>query len=185
MAIYTRRGDEGQTGLADGSAASKASARIEALGALDEAGAAIGLARQSLADSDVDAALLFAQQRLFNCSAILAAPSATSDVPLPGADDVAFLESEIDRLSEISGGWRGFTLASGGELPARLHLARTITRRAERRIVALATEESVPGEVLAFVNRLSDLLFSAAAAQVRTGNGHQDLWDKNAHPPSR
>jgi cob(I)alamin adenosyltransferase len=183
MAIYTRRGDEGQTGLADGSAASKAWARIEALGAIDETGAAIGLARQSVSNSDIDAALLFSQQRLFNCSTILATPSRPSDVPAPSAADLAFLESAIDRLSESAGGWRGFILASGGDTAARLHLARTIARRAERRVVTLAASEPVPGAVLAFVNRLSDLLFAAAQAAAHADDVPADLWDRDATPP--
>jgi cob(I)alamin adenosyltransferase len=185
MTIYTRRGDSGDTGLANGSRVSKASTRIEALGALDEAGAAIGFARQAVTQPDISAELLFAQQRLFNCGALIAAESAASspDSPTVTAADVAALEAAIDRL-ESGSPWQGFTIASGGEAAVRLHLARTITRRAERRLVALADAASVPADVLAFVNRLSDLLFAAARASASADGLGEESWDPRAAPSS-
>ena len=185
MSIYTRRGDAGDTGLADGSRTSKASARVEAYGALDEAGAAIGFARQAVKDPAVDSVLLFAQQRIFNCTSALATPTPDDSTPTVSADDVTFLESVIDRFQQASGGWRGFVLASGGEAVTRLHLARTITRRAERRVVELSSQALVQPEVLAFVNRLSDLLFAAANATAATdGSTAEDPWDRDARPPA-
>jgi cob(I)alamin adenosyltransferase len=183
MTIYTRRGDSGETGLADGSRVSKASAQIEALGALDEVGAAIGFARQAVEDPAIAATLLFAQQRLFNCGAIVASEytAAGPGAPAVTAADVAALEAAIDRF-EGTAQWRGFTLASGGEAATRLHLARTVARRAERRLVALAATAHVLPEILAFVNRLSDLLFAAAQATAAAAGIPQDRWDPLATP---
>lgn len=183
MTIYTRRGDSGDTGLADGSRVSKASAQIEALGALDEAGAAIGFARQAVDDHAIADVLLFAQQRLFNCGAIIASEytSVGPDAPAVTSADVAVLEAAIDRLESTSQ-WRGFTIASGGETATRLHLARTVTRRAERRLVALAAIAHVLPEILAFVNRLSDLLFTAARATAMAEGTPEAPWDPLATP---
>ena len=182
MGIYTRRGDGGQTGLSDGSRTSKASTRVEAYGTVDEAAAAIGFAREAVTDAVLLAALLFAQQRLFNIASALANPS--SDEPAVSEADVAFLEAAIDHLSDANGAWRGFVLASGGEAAARLHLARTITRRAERRTDALASEAPVDAHSLAFLNRLSDLLFAAARATATSDGIAEDLWDRHTEPPS-
>ncbi len=184
MGIYTRRGDAGEAGLGDGSRVSKASLRIDALGALDEASAAIGLARQSVDHASLDAVLLFAEQRVFNCSAALASPTRTDATPTVSAADITFLETAIDHFSDDAGGWRGFVLASGGEAAARLHFARTLVRQAERRIVALAEREDVAPELLAFVNRLSDLLFVAARAAASHANAAEDYWDRDAEPPA-
>jgi cob(I)alamin adenosyltransferase len=182
MGIYTRRGDAGQTGLADGSRASKDSPRVEAYGSIDEAAAVVGWARVAVDDQPLGDVLRFVQQRLFNCSSTLANP--TGDGTTVSAADVAFVEAAIDRLSAQAGGWRGFTLASGSEAATRLHLARTVTRRAERRIVTLAAAAPVPAEVLAFVNRVSDLLFAAAGAASVAAGIEPDLWDADARPPA-
>jgi cob(I)alamin adenosyltransferase len=184
MGIYTRRGDSGQASLADGSRTSKASLRIDALGALDETSAAIGLARQAVEDSSLQAVLLFIEQRVFNCSAALASPIPADATPAVSPADVAFLETAIDHFAEGSGEWRGFVLASGGEAAARLHFARTLARQAERRIVALAESEDVAPELLAFANRLSDLLFTTARAAAARENATEDFWDRDAQPPA-
>ena len=182
MALYTRGGDSGQTGLGDGSRTSKASTRVEAYGTLDELGAVLGFARQAIDDERIDATVRFAQQRLFNCASALANP-VSQDAAVSQAD-VAFLETAIDALSAAPGAWRGFVLASGGEAAARLHVARTVARRAEGRVVALAAEAPVDSTLLAFLNRLSDLLFAAARAAAAAGGVAEDLWDKDAEPPS-
>ncbi|MDR3685878.1 MAG: cob(I)yrinic acid a,c-diamide adenosyltransferase [Coriobacteriia bacterium] len=182
MGIYTRRGDSGQTGLADGSRTSKASTRVEAYGTVDEAAAALGFARQAVTDPVLQAALLFAQHRLFNITSSLANPS--SDEPAVSDADVAFLEAAIDQLVQAEGAWRGFVLASGGEAATRLHLARTIVRRAERRVAALSSEAPVDAHSLAFLNRISDLLFAAARATALHDGIEEDLWDRSAEPPS-
>ena len=182
MAIYTGGGDAGETHLVDGSRTSKASARVEAYGTIDEAGAAIGFARQAVADEALDATLRFAQQRLFNCASALADPADAQQAPVVSTD-VTFLEAAIDRFSETPGGWRGFILASGGEASSRLHVARTVVRRAERRVVALVTETPGDSELLAFLNRLSDLLFVAARDSAAAAGAQEEQWDRDAEPP--
>ena len=182
MAIYTRYGDAGDTGLGDGSRTSKASVRVEAYGTLDELGAALGFARQAIDDERIDAALRFAQQRLFNCASALANPESPDTAVSEG--DVAFLEAAIDAMSAQPGAWRGFVLASGGEAATRLHLARTVARRAERRVVALSADAPVDATLLAFLNRLSDLLFAAARAAAAGDDVAEELWDREAEPPS-
>ena len=182
MGIYTRRGDGGQTGLSDGSRTSKASVRVEAYGTVDEAAAAIGLARVAVTAPVLEAALTFAQQRLFNIASALANPS--SEEPAVSEADVTFLEASIDALADATGAWRGFVLASGGEAATRLHLARTVTRRAERRVDSLASEAFVDAHSLAFLNRLSDLLFAAARSAAACDGIEEDVWDRDAEPPS-
>jgi cob(I)alamin adenosyltransferase len=181
MSIYTRRGDAGETGLVDGSRISKASPRVEALGALDEAVAALGLARQAVDDVQLDEILLFAQQRLFNCASALGDPE-PGEAPVRPAD-VEFLERATDLLADVAGGWRGFMLPSGTKASTRLHFARTVVRRAERRLVTLASVNHVQPGILAYVNRLSDLLFSAASAAEIQAGGKPELWDPEADPP--
>lgn len=176
--IYTRRGDTGETSLAGGLRVPKTSARIEAIGTLDEANSAIGHARAALsAESggggavDLAAMLDFAQHRLFNVAGHLATPVAPSSAPARSIgvteDDVARLESAIDALAACTADLVDFVLPGGCESAARLHVARTVVRRAERRVLDLAASEPVDGNALAFINRLSDLLFAAARYENR------------------
>ena len=139
MTIYTRRGDEGHTSLADGARVSKASARVEAYGTVDEANSAVGFARAAVTDPPLDDVLHFVQQRLFNCSSSMAMPAghATANTPHIDVADVAFLEHAIDVFQERAGDLNHFVLEAGGEATTRLHVARAIMRRAERRVVAL------------------------------------------------
>jgi len=183
MSIYTRTGDSGQTGLVGGARVSKSSARVEACGTVDEANCSIGFARAVIDEPLVDRVLAFAQQRLFNCSSALATPEARADTPRISADDVAFLESATDVLSTRCGGFREFVLPSGSDSVARLHLARTVVRRAERRVVTLNESEPVDAHVLAFLNRLSDLLFAAASAHAAAPDCHGERWDVAAVRP--
>jgi cob(I)alamin adenosyltransferase len=184
MGIYTRTGDSGETSLVGGGRVSKSSARVEAYGMVDEANCAVGFARSALDNAQLDAVLAFAQQRLFNCSSALATPQASETTPQVSAADITFLESATDLLSERCGGFRGFVLPAGSEQVTRLHLARAITRRAERRIVALAAAEPVDPNVLAFVNRLSDLLFAAASTEAMAPDCVGEPWDPSSPPPS-
>ena len=173
--IYTRVGDTGETSLGDGSRVPKQALRVEAFGTVDEANAAIGLARLHLgsaadAETDREAGAMLAriQNDLFDAGADLATPGKGKG---PGgarltvtAAQVAWLESEIDRLNAELEPLRSFVLPSGLPAGAYLHLARTICRRAERLIAELMDkpDESVTPEVLQYVNRLSDYLFVAA-----------------------
>jgi len=186
MTIYTRRGDDGNTSLADGARVSKASARVEAYGTVDEANSAIGLARVAIDDATLDDVLHFVQQRLFNCSSSLATPAghATDNTPRIDVADVVALEHAIDLLQGRAGELHHFVIEAGGEAATRLHLARAIMRRAERRVVALCAEEPVDEQVLAFVNRCSDVLFSAARyANVLDGIA-EEQWDQHAPRPT-
>jgi len=185
MPIYTRRGDHGDTSLADSSRVSKTSARVEAYGTIDEANSAVGFARAAVTDAELDEVLHFIQQRLFNCSSSLATPaeSRTPATPVIAAADIEFLESAIDRFMERSGPLTHFVIEGGCEPACRLHLARAITRRAERRIVTLAAETSVDEQVEAFVNRLSDTLFASARYANHLAGITDELWNPNAPRP--
>ncbi|RYH13312.1 MAG: cob(I)yrinic acid a,c-diamide adenosyltransferase [Alphaproteobacteria bacterium] len=167
--IYTRTGDKGTTGLASGPRRSKADLRIESFGAVDEANATLGLALQHVADHpDLAAMLTRIQNDLFDLGADLATPDTGEKPewePLRIVEaQVVRLEHEIDQLNADLAPLNSFILPGGSALSAYLHLARTVTRRAERLMVALAEKdgEIVSPEALKYVNRLSDFLFVAA-----------------------
>jgi cob(I)alamin adenosyltransferase len=180
--IYTRTGDDGSTGLGSGERRKKYDLRVAAYGTLDEANAAIGIARLHTAgDSSLDAALSRIQNDLFDVGADLCTPGKGKG---PGGarltvteKQVTWLESEIDRLNADLEPLRSFVLPGGSAAAAYLHLARTICRRAERLVAELKDKagESVTGEVLKYVNRLSDFLF--VASRYANGKGADDvLW---------
>lgn len=184
MPIYTRRGDRGETSLVDGSRVPKDSPRVEAYGTVDELNSLIGFARAANDEQALDDVLRFLQQRLFNCSSCLATSgSPTASTPGILAEDVAFIEKATDRFAEQGADFKGFVLEAGGELVTRLHVARAVARRAERRIVTLARTEAVDEQLLAFVNRLSDLLFTAARYAAARSGDSEELWDPQAEAP--
>ena len=165
--IYTRTGDDGTTGLGSGERRRKDDLRIEAYGTVDEANAALGLARLATAgDTEIDAMLSAIQNDLFDLGADLATPP--TDTPPPyeplriTEGQVDRLERDIDRLNSGLAPLRSFVLPGGTSAAASLHLARTICRRAERLMVTLAAAEPVGTPALKYVNRLSDFLFVAA-----------------------
>lgn len=179
--IYTRTGDDGSTGLANGERRAKCDARVEAYGDVDETNSAIGLARLSTATiPELDAMLERIQNDLFDLGADLATPPSEKPLgyePLRIAPvQVARLEQEIDALNARLSPLRSFVLPGGSAAAAALHLARVVARRAERRMVALAASgESVGEPALHFINRLSDFLF--VAARVANNDGAADiLW---------
>jgi cob(I)alamin adenosyltransferase len=160
MRLYTRTGDGGETGLYGGGRVRKSAPLVHALGEVDEANAAIGVARSLDPGSGLDAQLEVIQHRLFNLGADLAGPQ---DPGRLTAAQVTELERAIDALETANSPLRAFILPGGGPQAAALHLARTVTRRAERALVALADAGGGPGAIgLAYVNRLSDYLFAAA-----------------------
>jgi cob(I)alamin adenosyltransferase len=180
--IYTRTGDDGTTALATGARRKKYDLRVAAYGTLDEANAAIGVARlHTGGDVGLDAALGRIQNDLFDVGADLCTPGRGKG---PGgarltvtAAQVTWLESEIDRLNADIAPLRSFVLPGGSAAAAFLHLARTICRRAERLIAELKDkpDESVTPEVLKYANRLSDFLF--VAARYANDKGARDvLW---------
>lgn len=159
--IYTRGGDTGETSLGDGSRRSKCDLRVDAYGTVDEANATIGLARQHTT-GDVDALLSRVQNDLFDLGADLCTPedSARRNGALRiGTSQVEALETEIDRYNETLETLKSFVLPGGTPASAYMHLARTVTRRAERLVVQLAAEETLNPEAVKYLNRLSDLLF--------------------------
>lgn len=167
--IYTRTGDDGVTRLATGAPVSKASLRVEAYGAVDEANACLGMARlHTAADADFDAMLGRIQNELFDLGADLATPPASEEAAgtvlriVPS--QVARLETEIDALNEALPPLKSFILPGGTPAAAALHLARTVARRAERAAIRLRDEgdEPVGPEAIRYLNRLSDFLFVAA-----------------------
>jgi cob(I)alamin adenosyltransferase len=164
--IYTRTGDTGETGLLGGARVRKNTLRVEAYGAVDEVNACLGLVCAAVPDPEVRQLLLGIQRDLFALGAQLAdvrkdKTKKTEKATLPEGR-VAALEVAIDRIEEKLTPLKTFILPGGCEMGARLHLARTVCRRAERRIAALAEKEDVPPVILAYANRLSDLLFVLA-----------------------
>ena len=177
--IYTRGGDAGETSLGDGARSPKASARIHAIGEVDEANAAIGVARVAAdtATAEITEILARIQNDLFDLGADLSRPG---DDPADGAlrispGQVTRLEQEIDSLNGALSPLTSFILPGGTELGARLHFSRTVTRRAERAVAALAAGEPVNPQALAYLNRLSDLMF--VLGRVVNDHGRSDiLW---------
>jgi len=176
--IYTRTGDDGTTGLVDGSRRAKHDSRFEAVGAVDEANSVLGWAMLALAET---ADLARVQNDLFDLGADLATPGEDfepTDMVLrivPG--QVEWLEQRIDFVNERLEPLRSFILPGGSEAAARLHIARTAARRAERAMTALAAAEPVNPAALAYVNRLSDYLFVLARA---ANAGRDPLWKPGA-----
>ena len=178
--IYTRTGDDGDTGLATGERVAKHDARVEAYGAVDEVNAALGVARLACTDDpELDAVLARIQNDLFDLGADLATPERGGPLgwePLRIVPaQVARLETEIDALNAPIPPLDSFVLPGGSALAAHLHVARTIARRAEREMARLrATEgEQVSDAAFQYLNRLSDLLF--VASRRANGNGSQDV----------
>ena len=173
MKIYTRGGDAGETTLFDGTRVSKADPRVDAYGDIDELNAVLGLARAAGVDAGLDARLERLQRDLFAIGARLADPAVRvagrAAKAALGAGDVARLESWIDEAEADLKPLRRFILPGGSGAGSTLHLARTVCRRAERHIVGLGGP-AVDPEVVAYVNRLSDLLFVfARLANARAG----------------
>jgi cob(I)alamin adenosyltransferase len=171
--IYTKGGDGGSSGLTDGSRRSKADLRFAAIGAVDEANSAIGVARLAAGPFE-DAMLARIQNDLFDLGADLSLPEggAKSEGALRMvAAQVTRLETEIDRLNADLKPLTSFILPGGTPLAAHLHMARSLARRAERDMVALAAQEAVNADAMRYINRLSDHLFvMARAANDATGD---------------
>jgi cob(I)alamin adenosyltransferase len=180
--IYTRGGDEGETSLGDGERVAKDSPRIEAIGAVNEANAAIGLARLHTAGAPV-ALLARIQNDLFDLGADLATPEGGRKAA--GAlrvtdSQVERLEREIDRMNAALQPLKSFILPGGSAAAAHVHFASTVARRAERHMVALRRVEPVGGAALRYINRLSDHLF--VLARHLNGEGASDvLWTPGAN----
>jgi len=171
--IYTRTGDDGSTGLGDGSRTGKDSLRVNAYGTVDEANSAIGLLLAAPGLPAEMASLLTAiQHQLFDLGGELCIPGHAAIA----AEDVSWLEERLDTYNDDLPPLKDFILPAGGEAAARCHLARTIVRRAERETVALARAETVRAEAVGYLNRLSDLLFVLARVLARADGQGEVLW---------
>ncbi|MGV8961246.1 MAG: cob(I)yrinic acid a,c-diamide adenosyltransferase [Stenotrophomonas sp.] len=171
--IYTRTGDDGSTGLGDGSRTGKDSARVNAYGTVDEANSAIGVLLAVQIPDDIRALLTTVQHQLFDLGGELCIPGHAA---IHG-EDVDALERHLDHYNDDLPPLKDFILPAGGEGAARCHLARTIVRRAERETVSLARLETVRPEAVRYLNRLSDLLFVLARVLARADGHGEVLWN--------
>lgn len=165
MKIYTKTGDRGETGLFGGARVSKASLRVDTYGEIDELNSVLGLARCDVADVNSAALLEVVQSQLFNLGAELStAPDSkvALGIPLVSEEEIAALEAAIDRAETELPALKTFVMPGGSRGAAQLHLARTVCRRAERKLVLMAASESVRDEAVRYLNRLSDALFVLA-----------------------
>jgi cob(I)alamin adenosyltransferase len=177
--IYTRTGDDGTTGLGDGTRIPKTHPRIEAAGTIDEANSAIGLtlATPNLPEI-VQTLLTRVQHELFDLGGELAVPG----YQIISAAHVTRLEGYLEQLNEGLPPLKEFILPGGGPATAACHLARAITRRAERCTWVLAQSEAVAPDLLCYLNRLSDLLFVIARVLARHERGAEVLWERSGAP---
>lgn len=184
MRIYTRTGDAGETGLLGGGRVPKDHPRIEAIGAVDELNAQIGLIRCHLTDNSpvlaaINRRLDDIQHQLFDCGAELASPDgARQNPPQVTANTVAELERAIDHFEATLSPLREFILPGGSPAAALIHVARVICRRAERRLVTLGLSQPIRSELIQYLNRLGDLLFVLARAANQAAEIGDVLWRK-------
>jgi cob(I)alamin adenosyltransferase len=179
--IYTRTGDTGETSLFGGQRVPKDHPRVSAYGAIDELNAVLGVARAAGPAPEIDALLQRVQHHLFDLGSELATPQTASPAAAAHASRVApswveAMEQDIDRLEGALPPLREFILPGGTAAAAALHLARTVARRAEREIVALAAREPLNPDLLRYVNRLSDLLFVLARAANHAAGRPDTIW---------
>jgi cob(I)alamin adenosyltransferase len=183
--VYTRQGDAGETGLAGGQRVPKDSRRIEAYGTVDELNSFVGLARDIMAGdpalAELSNMLLRIQHELFNLGSILA--TLPEDVHPRQARiteaEVVQLEAEMDQMNAELPPLRSFVLPGGSRLNAELHVCRTVCRRAERAVVALARDEQVPAEAAKYLNRLGDAFFVWSRWASHRGGTPETLWEPN------
>lgn len=176
--IYTKTGDKGRTRLGDMSEVDKTDIRVEAYGSVDEANAVIGVARRAVEDEAVDALLARIQNEMFDLGADLCVPDTGDD---PGFEPLRMTAKQVEALEAAIDAWNSkldpldsFILPAGSEASARLHLARTVCRRAERRTVALQQVDArLNPETVRYLNRLSDLLF--VLARIANDEGRADV----------
>jgi cob(I)alamin adenosyltransferase len=170
--IYTKTGDDGTTGLGDGTRVAKDSARVAAYGTVDEANSTIGLVLAADLPEPVRDLLTTVQHQLFDLGGELCIPGHAAIFD----DDIDALERALDAHNADLPPLKDFILPGGGEAAARCHLARTVVRRAERETVTLARHDAVRPEAIRYLNRLSDLLFVLARVLARAGGHGEVLW---------
>ncbi len=173
--IYTRTGDAGTTGLGDGTRVDKDSLRVEAYGTTDELNSVIGMVLAVEIPQAVRDVLTEIQHHLFDLGGELCIPGHVS----LGEQHVSWLERTLDRFNDELPALKDFILPGGGAAAASCHLARTVCRRAERCVITLGREETLPPQSIAYLNRLSDLLFVLARVLARHEGGSEVLWQAN------
>jgi cob(I)alamin adenosyltransferase len=179
--IYTRTGDDGSTGLANGSRVPKDDVRLEAIGAVDELNSAVGLVLAEPIPPSLRATLAPIQHDLLDIGGELSLPGHT----LLDQGHVERLERELERLNSILPALQDFVLPGGTRAAAAAHLARTICRRAERRLVALGRRDTLAPILLHYLNRLSDLLFVAARSLNQEAGEGEAIWEQGKHRRGR
>ena len=179
--IYTKTGDGGMTSLVGGKRVRKDCTRLEAYGMVDELNSCIGLLMSALTDETAIKRLTECQNVLFCIGAVLATEQEgkVAAMQAVASDDVAVLERQMDEWNAMLPGWRGFVLPGGVESAARAHVCRTVCRRAERRILALAQEAEVPEDIIRYVNRLSDFLFVLALRENFLSGKDEIIWQND------
>jgi cob(I)alamin adenosyltransferase len=181
--IYTRKGDDGNTALSGGQRVAKDSKRVSAYGTVDELNAAIGVALAHGPDERIAIALREIQNELFHLGSDLSFREEDKkeiDVPQIRPEHVQKLEQLVDELVEVVGPLQNFILPGGTLVSAQLHVARTVCRRAERDVVALAREEEIGAQALTYLNRLSDALFVMARYENHVQGQEEPLWNSHA-----
>lgn len=177
--IYTKSGDNGTTGLISGDRVAKDSLRVEAYGSVDELNSTIGVAISQAVEPSLESTLLAIQSDLFDMGADLASPEhQPSPVPIPRTpiERVDALEKEIDRMDDQLPELRQFILPGGSKAAAALHMARSVCRRAERRVITLSHHEPINPTIILYLNRLSDLLFTMARLQNQSDSIPETTW---------
>ncbi|MCC6383539.1 MAG: cob(I)yrinic acid a,c-diamide adenosyltransferase [Bacteroidia bacterium] len=178
MKIYTRKGDAGTTSLIGGTKVPKDSLFTEAYGTVDELNAWVGLILDNIETKEEKTTLPEIQDRLFTICSTLASDPLKNKMKLPHIidSDIGLLENEIDRMTDQLPELHSFILPGGSNLVSYCHLARCVCRRAERRTTALASQSEVPPEILRYLNRLSDYLFTLARYAAFTSNVAERKW---------
>ena len=171
--IYTKTGDDGTTGLGDGSRVAKDSARVIAYGTVDEANSCIGLLLAGNVPDDVRELLVRIQHQMFDLGGELCIPGHAAILDA----DVEALEQRLDHYNDDLPALKDFILPGGGEAAARCHIARTVVRRAERDTVTLSRHDAVRPQAIRYLNRLSDLLFVLARVLARADGQGEVLWE--------
>ena len=171
--IYTRTGDDGSTGLGDGTRIAKDSVRVNAYGTVDEANSCIGLLLASDMPADIRDLLTRVQHQLFDLGGELCIPGHAAIFDA----DIDALEARLDQYNDDLPALKEFILPGGGEAAARCHIARTVVRRAERETVALSRSDVVRPQAIRYLNRLSDLLFVLARVLARASGHGEVVWE--------
>jgi cob(I)alamin adenosyltransferase len=179
MKIYTRTGDKGYTTLIGGKRVPKNHGRIEAYGTVDELIAHIGLLHAATGQKEIQDKLIRIEDRLMACAAILASDQELPDQSLPEVyeDDLTWLENAIDKMQDKLPALDGFVLPGGDALSSQCHIARTVCRRAERKVIDLMQENHVPELLVRYINRLSDFLFVMARKVLYDEKKEDIRWD--------